>query len=230
MVFVFRPSLASVPRSNMACCFLMLLSLYCKVVGSVQNEDANRAGFSGKRSRLCLCFNCFAAFLDRSRVRYFVDIHDFANQLIKQVFSAEFLPLTFRADSITWADYWSAQKPGGSGSYSNLFTKMKCCQRLGDDDASWAGAVDCVCRPIVKYRTIHACGLSSACTAAARDIKNAQAKIAAFTNLPVTKACTAALNDAMCSYHFWGCSGNFPEEVYNNVCLDVCTALETSCR
>ncbi len=107
---------------------------------------------------------------------------------------------------------------------------MDCCQRLGDDDSSWAGAVDCVCRPVVKYKTIHACGLSSACTAAARDISSAQAKITAFTNKPVTEACAAALNDALCSYHFWGCSGNFPEEVYNNVCLDVCTALETSCR
>jgi hypothetical protein len=107
---------------------------------------------------------------------------------------------------------------------------MSCCQSLGDDDGAWAGATDCVCRRIVKYRTVHACGLKSACTAANRDIKNAQAKIIAFTQKPVTQACSAALYDAICSYHFWGCSGNFPEEVYNNVCLDVCSALETSCR
>lgn len=138
--------------------------------------------------------------------------------------------MTSPADSITWADYWSAQKPGSSGSYSDLYRKISCCQSLGDDDSAWAGATDCVCRRIVKYRTIHACGLSAACTAAARDIKNAITKITAFTKKSVTQACSTALNDAICSYHFWGCSDNFPEEVYNNVCLDVCQALETSCR
>jgi hypothetical protein len=101
---------------------------------------------------------------------------------------------------------------------------------MRDSDDDWAGATDCVCRRIVNYRTIHACGLSSACSAAARDIKNAQAKIIAATNKPVTQACSAALDAAICSYHFWGCSDNFPEEVYNNVCLDVCSALENSCR
>jgi hypothetical protein len=138
--------------------------------------------------------------------------------------------VTFYADSITWAEYWSAQKPGSSGTFSDLYRKISCCQSLSDDDGAWAGATDCVCRRTVKYRTVHACGLSSACTAAARDIKNAQAKIVAFTKKPVTQACSKALDDAICSYHFWGCSGNFPEEVYNNVCQDVCSALETSCR
>ncbi len=107
---------------------------------------------------------------------------------------------------------------------------MNCCQRLGDDDGAWAGAKDCVCRRVVNYRTIHACAVSSACAAAARDIKNARRRVTEFTNKPVTAACSKALDDAICSYHFWGCSNNFPEEVYNNVCLDVCTQLENSCR
>lgn len=107
---------------------------------------------------------------------------------------------------------------------------MSCCQRLSDDDGSWVGAKDCVCRRVVNYRTIHACAMSSACAAAARDIKNARKKITEFTNKPVTAACSKALDDAICSYHFWGCSDNFPEEVYNNVCLDVCTQLENACR
>ena len=138
--------------------------------------------------------------------------------------------LTYSADRITWADYWSAQKPGSSGSFSSFYTKYSCCQRLGSSDEAWAGAKDCVCRPYVKYRTVHACGLKAACSAADRDIKEAKARISDFTNKPVTQQCTSALYDALCSYHFWGCSGDYPEVVYNNVCLDVCTALETSCR
>ncbi len=138
--------------------------------------------------------------------------------------------LTSRAGSITWSEYWSAQKPGSSGMMSTMYTQMNCCHRLRDSDDDWAGAKDCVCRPIVNYRTIHACALSSACTAASRDIANARAKIVAATSKPVTQACSKALSDAICSYHFWGCSDNFPEEVYNNVCLDVCAALENSCR